>query len=79
MRQTTAVDSSWQQGQEEGEEGVLLVWLCGGGVAPPIQDMRSAVVWPCVMCVHCGVVDAVFIVGCVEGFRWTSGGQLIRQ
>ena len=36
----------------------------------------GVVEWPCV---HCGVVDAVFIVGCVEGFRWTSGGQLIRQ
>ena len=45
MRPTTAVDSSWQQGQEVGEEGVLWAWLCGGGVAPPIQDMRSAVVW----------------------------------
>ena len=30
--------------------------------APPIQEMKSAVVWPCV---HCGGVDAVrvFIVG----------------
>ena len=38
------VDLGWQQGQEEGEEGVLWVWLYGGGVAPPIQEMRSAVV-----------------------------------
>ena len=45
MRQTTAVDSSWQQGQEEGEEGVSWAWLCGGVVAPPIEEMRSAVVW----------------------------------
>ena len=42
MRQTTAVDSSWQQGQEE---GVSWVWLCGGVVAPPIEEMRSVVVW----------------------------------
>ena len=38
MRQTTAIDTSWQQGQEE---GMLWEWLCGG-VA---QEMRSAVVW----------------------------------
>lgn len=44
MRQTMAVDSSWQQGQEEGEEGVFWAWLFGV-VAPPIQEMRSAVVW----------------------------------
>ena len=48
----------------------LWAWLCGGGVAPPMQDMRSAVVWAvlyCVICVHSGGVDAVFFVGCVEG------------
>ena len=29
---------------EVGEEGVLWAWLCGGGVAPPIEETRSAVV-----------------------------------
>lgn len=77
MRQTTAVDSSWQQGQEEGEEGLSSAWLCGGSVAPPIQEMRSAVVWagavewPCGMCVRFGGVDAVCLL-----WDWlsTSGG-----
>ena len=45
MRQTTAVDRSWQHGQEEGGEGVLWAWSSGGVVAPPTQEMRSAVVW----------------------------------
>ena len=68
MRQTTAVDSSWQQ------ECVLWAWLCGCGVAPPIQEMRSAigaVEWPCAMCVHCGDVDAVCLLW--DGLR-ASGG-----
>ena len=69
MRQTTAVDSSWQQGQEE---GVLWAWLCGGGVTP---EMRTAVVWAA-MCVHCGGVDALCLFW--DGFRWTPGNQLIQ-
>ena len=70
MRQTTAVGSGRQQGGEEGDEGVEWVWLCGGCVAPPIQEMRLAVAWAvsyggleeCVcsmavwmLCVYCGM------------------------
>ena len=70
MRQTTAVGSCWQQGREEGDQDVEWVWLCGGCVAPPIQEMRLAVVWAvsysgleeCVcsmamwmLCVNCGM------------------------
>lgn len=80
MRQTTTVGICWQQDREEGGEDVEWVWLCGGCVAPPIQEMRSAVVWAvlysgldeCVcsmamwmLCVNCGM-------GCglPVGFRW---------
>ena len=42
MRQTTTVG---QHGLEEFDEDVEWVWLCGGCVAPPIQEMRLAVVW----------------------------------
>ena len=45
MRQTTAVGICWQQGRGEGGEDVELVWLYGGCVAPPIEDMRLAVPW----------------------------------
>ena len=66
MRQTTAVEICWQQGRGEGGKDVELVWLCGGCVAPPIEDMRLAVPWgvlyllnvfavrPCGFCVNCG-------------------------
>ena len=45
MRQITAVGICWQQGRGEGGEDVELVWLCGGCVAPPTEDMRLAVSW----------------------------------
>ena len=71
MRQTTAVGTCWQQCREEGDEDVEWVWLCGGCVAPPIQEIRYAVAWAVlysgivqcvcnvamwVLCVHCGWV-----------------------
>ena len=37
------------------------MWLCGG-VAPPIQEMRSAVVWAVLSCVMCVQL-------CVYGLR----------
>ena len=86
MRWTTTVGICWQQGREEGGEDVEWVWLCGGCVAPPIQEIRSAVVWAvlysgldeCVwstamwmLCVICGM-------GCglPVDFRWAVGTWL---
>ena len=34
-----------QQSRKEGGEDMEWVWLCGGCIAPPIQEMRLAVVW----------------------------------
>ena len=51
--QTTSVRIYWQQGQEEGDKDVEWVWLCGGCVAPPIQEnevicgVGGVVQWPC--------------------------------
>ena len=64
MMWTTTVGICWQQGREEGGEDVEWVWLCGGCAAPPIQDIRSAVVWAVLYsgldeCVQFGHVDAV--------------------
>ena len=62
----TTVGICWQQGREEGGEDVEWVWLCGGCVAPPIQEIRLAVVWAVLysgldecVCSHDGHVDAV--------------------
>ena len=95
MRWTTTVSVNevdyhcWNllaEGREEGGEDVEWGWLCGGCVAPSIQEIRSAVVWAvlysgldeCVcstamwmLCVDCGM-------GCglpVE-FRWAVGTWL---
>ena len=73
MRQTTDVGLC---GREEGDEHVEWAWLCGGCVAPPIQEMRLVVVWATVALKN---VCAVWPCGCcvfiVVGFRWTSGVQ----
>ena len=45
MRQTTSVEICWQQGREEGSKDVEWLWLFGGCVVPPIQEMRLAVTW----------------------------------
>ena len=67
MSWTTTDGICWQQGREEGGEDVEWVWLC---VAPPIREIRLAVVWAvlysgldeCVcsmamwmLCVNCGM------------------------
>ena len=74
MRQTTSVEICWQQGREEGSKDVEWVWLFGGCVVSPIQEMRLAVSWVAfytgiVQCVR-SVAMWVMIVGWVAGFRW---------
>ena len=49
MRQSTAVGLCWRQGQETGNGGRMWVWLCGGCVATPTQEVTcvgGAVEWP---------------------------------
>ena len=57
-------------GREEGGEDVEWVWLCGGCVVPPIQDIRFAVVWAVL---YSGLDECV----CSTAMwtLWASGGQ----
>ena len=66
-----AVYLCWQQGREEGGEDVDWVWLCGGCVAPPVQERRLAVAWAVlyVECV-CSVAMWDLCVGWVAGLQW---------
>ena len=74
MWQTTTIGIFWQQGREEGDEDVEWVWLSGGCVSPPTQEMRLAVAWTTVALLNVCVVwprgCCVLFVGWVAGFRW---------
>jgi hypothetical protein len=45
MRQCTPVWSRVLYGRTGGDDGAKWMWLQWGGVAPPTQEMRWAVVW----------------------------------